>query len=215
MCGAPLNDGVCANCGWVQIIFPAEVPDSIQKFERERAAAARKLLDDKTTAKNRLDSVERTKGEVEKKLGEAKSECDALTNEVASKKREIANMQHEIAQLSARPKSAKPLAYLVIDNNGVLSAQGISAGCNRFVNRRGAPSRIIPDGMSLIPGMFAEAIDFEINATENGMFTIDSALTNVEIDGKLLRRGQSLLDGRQIKFERLPNLKITFSIPKK
>lgn len=215
VCGTPLTDGVCANCGWVEIIFPSEQPEAIKQFETARKSAAQRILDTRKAADSAKTAAEKKIGQLNTQIDQLNAKLGEANQTISSKNSEIGTLRRENEGLSSRPTSAKPLAYLIVDNNGVLSALGIAKGTNRVVNRRAVSVRTVPEGMNLIGGMFTESIDIEVTADGEGAFTIDSNLGNVEVDGKPMRSGQSLHDGKKITFERLPNLKIVFSIPKK
>lgn len=57
VCGSALTDDICAQCGYVQIYFPASVPKAIEEFQKKRVDVLKEVV------KRHSDQVDEAKGE--------------------------------------------------------------------------------------------------------------------------------------------------------
>ena len=73
-CGGDLVNGVCSRCGWVQIVFPTNVPSGIKTFNGKRKEVSNNLF---------------------KKLNEAKDEIERLNKELIKAKEAQKNIAPE------------------------------------------------------------------------------------------------------------------------
>lgn len=105
-CEAELVGNICKKCGYVLIIFPEAVPDSVAEMETERIAVIKKRLADEAghqrkmseeisdcrTKINELTNALRKSEEREKSL---KHHNDTLSGQVATQVKEIKRIKNE------------------------------------------------------------------------------------------------------------------------
>jgi len=84
ICGTKLENGVCAICGWTQIIFPSEVPTEIIEFNKQREKVAQNLHKEVCELKDTLKKLEKTSEEVseyQQSLKKANAEAQTAKQE--------------------------------------------------------------------------------------------------------------------------------------
>jgi hypothetical protein len=72
-CNAELKGGVCMNCGYVQIIFPGEVPESLKMMEKNRLKAIKEMISQKKMAEDHCVEIENKLKSVEEQLLQMKN----------------------------------------------------------------------------------------------------------------------------------------------
>ena len=80
ICGSNIVNGVCAVCGWVQIIFPNQVPLEITDFDTQRKEIARNLYKGACTSKKETEELRRT---IDAEVSKSKTLEDCLKEEKA------------------------------------------------------------------------------------------------------------------------------------
>lgn len=91
ICRSVISDGICSNCGYLQLIFPKVVPESIRIQEETRISTLQKFVRDN---KQTLESAR-------KEIDELKRNADILRHTVDAQKISIATADEESRQLKS------------------------------------------------------------------------------------------------------------------
>lgn len=137
VCGSELSNGVCATCGWVQIIFPSEVPSEISDFNERREEMAKKLLEEGKGREAELNKIKGKNSEFNEDLKVLQVKYDSskeawedqkkklsgenakLINEINVTKDRLEEMQQEIHRLreeNNKAKAVKPMGIVRLVN---------------------------------------------------------------------------------------------------
>ena len=106
ICGSNIVNGVCAVCGWVQIIFPNQVPSEISDFDTQRKEIARNLYKGACTSKKETEELRRT---IDAEVSKNKTLEDNLKEEKAKTRAVEQEKERYRTQVD---KTAKELASL-------------------------------------------------------------------------------------------------------
>lgn len=87
-CGNELHNGLCEKCGYLKIVFPKVVPDSIKQMESTRLSVIRRLLDENKELKLIIEKNDKQSGELVSKLNQ-KIQSYSEQNERLKKDNEI------------------------------------------------------------------------------------------------------------------------------
>lgn len=107
VCGAELSNGVCGNCGYIRLIFPEVVPESIKTIESQRVNSAktilRKMVEWKKQSETQRLTSEKKIADLNRELADylnakkrLSKEKDALEKEVNSQKSQISSLKREL-----------------------------------------------------------------------------------------------------------------------
>lgn len=162
VCGAAMSDSICKGCGYVRIVFPQVVPESIARFETERVETMKKILATATEAqrnaahkanlsKSRIDELSRKLAQGEEKMKSLQEdnekhlqmieamikESNALQKEKEGLQTQLDRWKDEAAEwkrkLSAAPKNVLKGVVIVEDiRHAVRAAFPIYEGLNTY-----------------------------------------------------------------------------------
>lgn len=115
VCSAPMKGAVCETCGWIQINYPATVPQRIADYEAARLAAARNvyakvgkvdtLNNQLKEADRQIDSLKTDNNRLKTLSDSTKTEADnALKNAVRASDT-IKEKEREVAELRSAMKN--------------------------------------------------------------------------------------------------------------
>lgn len=107
VCGNGLENGLCLNCGYVQIIFPEVIPESLRNLENQRVKSAKilfkRIADETEQFESRCLTNEKNIAKLNKELAEyldnkkkLSSERNSLVDEVNSLKQQISSLKREL-----------------------------------------------------------------------------------------------------------------------
>lgn len=88
VCGGTLTNGVCSICGWIQILFPKEVPVEIEDFNAMREEVARKIHQEANISKTSLSKAKTELAEVKGKADKLQKSLTAASGETHSAKKD-------------------------------------------------------------------------------------------------------------------------------
>lgn len=92
VCNSIITGNVCGKCGYVRIVFPKAVSDTIIRFERERVDALRSIMKktatDMADAKRNAESARRRSESLDRELEDSKSKTIRLGSECEKLKAE-------------------------------------------------------------------------------------------------------------------------------
>lgn len=91
VCGSDFDNGVCRKCGYVRIIFPEIVSDSIKEMEQTRIKAAKSLLSGIDNAKETAQSCQK----------HAQSEIARLNDTIAARESSLKRSNERIDNLTS------------------------------------------------------------------------------------------------------------------
>ena len=115
ICGSNIVNGVCAVCGWVQIIFPNQVPLEITDFDTQRKEIARNLYKGACTSKKETEELRRT---IDAEVSKNKTLEDSLKEEKAKRTAVEQEKEHYRDQAD---KATKELASLKKKNQDLIA----------------------------------------------------------------------------------------------
>lgn len=139
VCGTPLVDDICPQCGYVQIYFPSSVPKAISDFQKKRVEV---LTDVTKRHSDQLEEANRgtvaAQKEAEKlraDLFRANDTIKTQKDELADKDSELKKKEREIADLKNKLRDAEkkslnpqlPFGFMVSPNKdfiGTLNDRG-------------------------------------------------------------------------------------------
>ena len=103
VCKSLITDNVCGKCGYARIVFPKTVPDSIIRFEQERADALRsiikKIADDMDDAHRKAESAISRSERLDKKLEDANNRLSQISQERDTLNKEKIRLNNTIGAL--------------------------------------------------------------------------------------------------------------------
>lgn len=128
VCGSELVNGVCSTCGWVQIIFPSDVPSEIADFEVRREEMAKRIYKDSCDSKAALIKLEKahnsecSKSEMyQQKFEEVKKEAKCAQSECERCKKQIDDANNGLTTLKIQnQKLATNVQHLSAQNQSLL-----------------------------------------------------------------------------------------------
>ena len=85
VCGAAMSDSICKGCGYVRIVFPQIVPESIARFETERVETMKKVL---ATAAEAQRSAAHAANQSKSRIGE-------LTRKLVQGEEKVKSLQED------------------------------------------------------------------------------------------------------------------------
>lgn len=99
VCGATVKGGICQQCGYAVITFPAAVPDTIKQFEEQRVSVLKQLIERENKLKQQADREMATK----------QAEIDKLHKEADNLHKEIERLRKEAGLYAAETNSLRSL----------------------------------------------------------------------------------------------------------
>lgn len=91
VCGSEMSNGICSNCGYVNIIFPSVVPNSILKMEAERVEVMKKRLAEETQNKRKI----------EEEVNQTRQKIDNLSQQLSESQKHIEKLKCENSDLKS------------------------------------------------------------------------------------------------------------------
>lgn len=94
VCSAPMKGAVCETCGWIQINYPATVPQRIADYETARLAAARNVY----AKVGKVDTLNNQLQEADRQIDSLKNDNNRLKTLSDSTKTEADNARKNAAR---------------------------------------------------------------------------------------------------------------------
>lgn len=115
VCGGTLTNGVCSTCGWIQILFPKEVPEEIEVFNAMREDVARKMHQEANTsrlslsniqaeldeAKGRVNQLQKSLTTTSSEMHSVKKDCDSYKKKLEHADKNLTSLGYKCSNLSA------------------------------------------------------------------------------------------------------------------
>lgn len=164
-CEAELVGNICEKCGYVLLIFPEKVPDSVAKMEKERITVIKKRLADVAELERRIASKTRE------------------TNDLNST---IANLKEKLQQSAFVPQSSLCGVVMIEDvRNDVRTVLPIYDGTNTYGSNPDSGMhhqiRLLARGISFLP------VHFTVRASPKGLvFEAAAGVTITTKNGRLI-----------------------------
>lgn len=106
VCGVTLENGLCPKCGYLRLIFPETIPQSLRNTEQRRVEVAQSVLSQiEKLEQEKESSVKKSNrdiNELKTKLSDLKEELNSSNKENDRLSKECKNLQTEKKQLSKR-----------------------------------------------------------------------------------------------------------------
>lgn len=162
VCGVAMSDCICKGCGYMRIVFPQVVPESIARFEAERVETMKKILAAAAEAqrnaahevrqsKSKIDELSRKLAQGEEKAKRLQEDnekhlqmIEAMIKENSTLQKEKEGLQTQLdrwkdeatewkRKLSAAPKNVLKGVVIIEDiRHGVRAAFPIYEGLNTY-----------------------------------------------------------------------------------
>lgn len=106
VCGKEIPDSICHNCGYVKIVFPQVVPDTITQFDTERVSVLKNNIEREAKQQSeavreaarfqaKIDELDRGLARIEESAKRAQAENSSLSSQVSNQKQQIRILEIE------------------------------------------------------------------------------------------------------------------------
>lgn len=106
VCGKEIPDSICHNCGYVKIVFPQVVPDTITQFDTERVSVLKNNIEREAKQQSeavreaarfqaKIDELDRGLARIEESAKRAQAENSSLLSQVSNQKQQIRILEIE------------------------------------------------------------------------------------------------------------------------
>lgn len=99
VCGASMDSTICRQCGWVLMIFPGQVPDSIRKFEIDRIKVLQDLRKEKEKLVNSIQTANRSAESTNHKISQLQRELESFKQDTKEKNKQINALNKDNSEL--------------------------------------------------------------------------------------------------------------------
>lgn len=123
VCGGTLTNGVCVTCGWIQILFPKEVPVEIEDFNAMREEVARKIYQEANISKTSLSKVKTELDEVKGKADKLQKSLTAASGETHSAKKDCDSYRKKLENADKNIISLEKKCHDLSTENQRLTSQ--------------------------------------------------------------------------------------------
>ena len=139
VCGKEIPDSICHNCGYVKIVFPQVVPDTITQFETERVAVLKHKIESEVKQQSeavreaarfqaKIDELDRGLARIEESAKRAQAENSSLLSQVSNQKQQIRILEIERDNaISKGSDDVKKYQSEMSDLQNLLSRKSIEA----------------------------------------------------------------------------------------
>ena len=139
VCGKEIPDSICHNCGYVKIVFPQVVPDTITQFETERVPVLKNNIEREAKQQSeavreaarfqaKIDELDRGLARIEESAKRAQAENSSLSSQVSNQKQQIRILEIERDNaISKGSDDVKKYQSEISDLQNLLSRKSIEA----------------------------------------------------------------------------------------
>lgn len=164
VCGEALTDNVCHNCGYVRIIFPDVIPQSISKMEEERIKIIKERLKAEREIKIKYESeIESNKIKIEnliQQLNKSKEQISDLNSRNEDLSTQIFVYQKKITEL------IKDNEEKILNNNRILNEHIVKI---KELQGKYDKEKFISDDLRLTNEKLKQRINLLSNIPENSL----------------------------------------------
>lgn len=139
VCGKEIPDSICHNCGYVKIVFPQVVPDTITQFDTERVSVLKNNIEREAKQQSeavreaarfqaKIDELDRGLARIEESAKRAQAENSSLSSQVSNQKQQIRILEIERDNaISKGSDDVKKYQSEISDLQNLLSRKSIEA----------------------------------------------------------------------------------------
>ena len=139
VCGKEIPDSICHNCGYVKIVFPQVVPDTITQFDTERVSVLKNNIEREAKQQSeavreaarfqaKIDELDRGLARIEESAKRAQAENSSLLSQVSNQKQQIRILEIERDNaISKGSDDVKKYQSEISDLQNLLSRKSIEA----------------------------------------------------------------------------------------
>lgn len=145
ICHSKLENSVCTTCGWINMVFPEQIPQTIAEFNAKRREVAKSIYKDKCINSEKVEKLNKenestiTDNNNLKKIADraledirkAKSEIQRITSQNRSLNREKELAQEELARIKKNPPIPAGTQIRIVENNGKYTLYDVSGIVHR------------------------------------------------------------------------------------
>lgn len=99
VCGNTIENGICVECGYVSIVFPVVVPESISKFETDRISVMRRRLNNE---KSKVADLTKQLDSSRNRIENLARDTDNLHTKNKAQATQIETMHRQISELQSQ-----------------------------------------------------------------------------------------------------------------
>ncbi len=111
VCGTALADGVCSKCGYLRIVFPGTLPESVKAQESARIAAAKQTFSELSqtieTNKVALGKVSKEKEELESRIRNLTDDSNRINAQLRDSGAQLRDITARLKDTESKLKRAK------------------------------------------------------------------------------------------------------------
>lgn len=212
ICGTKLENGVCAICGWTQIIFPSEIPTEIIEFNKQREKVAQNLHKEVCELKDTLKKLEKKVvllTDEKTKLGE---EQKVLEQQLRAENGKVLKMEADLRKAleDVNKSNLSDLkGIVIISDMTFVNPSDISAYASTPINRQCLP---VLSGVNTYGSAMSEGNHYQITIKRRGdvflskHFAVDTSHSRGLVI-KDLSNGRITLNGNHFNEEYVGNSK--------